>query len=297
MKAFKWLCFGVAMASSVCLLPVKPVAADEEAGEKENKRRVIVIEEEPGDDVVIRRQSAQRYMLGIRCEQDDAGVFVADVIEGMPAEKVGVKPQDRITKVGDAEIKNVESLVDAVQKSEGKSIDLTIKRGDEELLLSVKPVQREVTEPGRIFRDGEEFFRGFPQFQEDRLFRFHPGFVFGDKLGEFPKNVTITITRENDEPAKITIEREGEKWTVDEKSIDKLPEDLRAWARRMLTAANADSGIPDIERLPELLVPPRARRFFPDEAMRPRTETDEDLKELKEEVQKLREMVEKLQKE
>jgi hypothetical protein len=103
------------------------------------------------------------------------------------------------------------------------------------------------------------------------------------------------IHRSGDEPAKITVERGSDKWTVDEKSIDKLPEELQAWARRMLTAANGDVPIPEIERLEERLPRPLSgrRRVVP----APLQSRDNEISELKEEMQKLREMVEKLQKE
>jgi membrane-associated protease RseP (regulator of RpoE activity) len=308
------------MGVAVCCALIGRASADEEKADDEGKgkKRVVVIEEEDGDedvtiekgpgreDVIIRRRlqgtPANRWFLGIQAERDDDGVVIVDVLDGTPAAKAGLKADDRILMIGETEIKDVKTLIDTVQKSEGRSLDLKIKRGDEELTISVAPEKQEVADVDDVIRhwaDRHELFARFaPLMDGDRLFRFHPGFVFGEHPGEFPKNARITIKRENEEPAQITIEREGKSWTVDEKSIDQLPKDLRNWARHMLAAIDEQRPMPEIEPLPDRMpVPgPRTRRFFLNPRTEPRADRDKELEELKNDVKELREMIEKLSK-
>ena len=59
-----------------------------------------------------------------------------------------------------------------------------------------------------------------------------PGLVLADPL---PDNVSVTVTRDGSQPAKITVRRNLEEWTVSERELHKLPADLRPYVARMLT--------------------------------------------------------------
>ena len=61
-----------------------------------------------------------------------------------------------------------------------------------------------------------------------------PGVVVGPT--EIPNGVSISVHRDGDGPAKITIRRGDDSWEVTEDSIDELPQDLRGTARKMLSA-------------------------------------------------------------
>ena len=49
-----------------------------------------------------------------------------------------------------------------------------------------------------------------------------------------PKDTRITVTRQHEGPAKIIVEKDGQKWEVTEDEMDKLPEDVRPAVKGML---------------------------------------------------------------
>ena len=55
------------------------------------------------------------------------------------AERSGVIANDIITKVNGEEVKNQLEIVNAIDKSTSKTIDITIKRGNEEKIISIEP--------------------------------------------------------------------------------------------------------------------------------------------------------------
>lgn len=69
---------------------------------------------------------------------DVQGLRVDGVSEGKPAQKAGVLTGDIITKIGNLEIKDIESYMDALGKFEkGQSTEVTVKRKSETLILKV----------------------------------------------------------------------------------------------------------------------------------------------------------------
>ena len=64
---------------------------------------------------------------------------VGTVVDGSPAQMAGVQPGDTILKVDDEEMTQWVDLPGAISKSEGKEIQLTIKRGEETISLRVTP--------------------------------------------------------------------------------------------------------------------------------------------------------------
>ena len=69
-------------------------------------------------------------------------------------------------------------------------------------------------------------------------FRFiHPGAIVSNDVlvpAPLPPNMSIGISKEGDQPAKIAVKRGDEKWEVTEKELDKLPADVRPHVERML---------------------------------------------------------------
>jgi hypothetical protein len=53
-----------------------------------------------------------------------------------------------------------------------------------------------------------------------------------------PNNMSININRNGNEPAKITIKRNDQKWEIFENELDKLPADVRPYVERMLGHGN-----------------------------------------------------------
>jgi hypothetical protein len=58
-------------------------------------------------------------------------------------------------------------------------------------------------------------------------------------VGKMPGGVSVQITRENDGPAKITVQRGDKTWTVegnDKEALSKLPDDVRPMVEQLLGA-------------------------------------------------------------
>lgn len=68
----------------------------------------------------------------------EAGLKVDGVSEGKPAQKAGIQTGDLIVKIGELDIKDVQTYMDALGKFEkGQTVPVKVKRGNEELTLSV----------------------------------------------------------------------------------------------------------------------------------------------------------------
>ncbi len=69
---------------------------------------------------------------------DVAGLLVDGATDGKPAQKAGIQTGDIITKIGDFEIKDIQTYMDALGKFEkGQTVPVKIKRKSEELTLNV----------------------------------------------------------------------------------------------------------------------------------------------------------------
>jgi hypothetical protein len=82
-----------------------------------------------------------RISLGIRpgYGEDKDGVLVDGVTEDRPAAKAGIKEGDRIIKMGDRQIKNLEVyMLFMSEQKKGDTIDVTVVRDKKELKLKVK---------------------------------------------------------------------------------------------------------------------------------------------------------------
>jgi hypothetical protein len=61
------------------------------------------------------------------------------------------------------------------------------------------------------------------------------GMVFGNVApGPLPDNVSVSVSRSGNKPAKISVSRGDEKWDLTDQELNKLPDDLRPFVERML---------------------------------------------------------------
>jgi regulator of sigma E protease len=65
---------------------------------------------------------------------------VDGVVAGMPAEKAGFRPNDRILKVGSTPVKSFEEFTSHVAMSPGKELVFTVLRGESTILISATPM-------------------------------------------------------------------------------------------------------------------------------------------------------------
>jgi carboxyl-terminal processing protease len=108
--------------------------------------------------------------VGIEISQEDGLVKIVSPIEGSPAFRAGLKPNDFITKIDDTAVKGL-SLSEAVKRMRGEpqtKVDLTIFRKDENRSFNVTIVReliRTVSVRGKIMEPGYAWIR-LSQFQE-----------------------------------------------------------------------------------------------------------------------------------
>jgi carboxyl-terminal processing protease len=108
--------------------------------------------------------------VGIEISQEDGLVKVVSPIEGSPAFRAGLKPNDLITKIDDTVVKGL-SLSDAVKRMRGEpntKVMLTIFRKDENRTFPVTITREEIRTQsvrGKVIEPGYAWIR-LSQFQE-----------------------------------------------------------------------------------------------------------------------------------
>ena len=108
--------------------------------------------------------------VGIEISQEDGLVKVVSPIEGSPADRAGLKPNDLITKIDDAAVKGL-SLNEAVKKMRGEpktKVVLMIFRKDENRTFPVTITREEIRTQsvrGKVIEPGYAWVR-LSQFQE-----------------------------------------------------------------------------------------------------------------------------------
>jgi len=189
----------------------------------------------------------------------DAGVVVEQVVPESPAAKAGIRQHDILLKFGDITLTDVEGLMKAVAENKNQEAKLALLREGKETTVTVKPAPRPdgiavpampgVGDWGRITDwMAKRLERGGAGEDPLRMFFVHPGVVVPKDLKErrfeifsgpsvtlqMPKNTSITIARQQEEPAKIIVQQGDRKWEVTDKELDKLPEDVRPAVKAML---------------------------------------------------------------
>lgn len=222
----------------------------------------------PADSAAEKTESAFGYWLGILGAPADAllkthlklaaGVVVEQVVPDSPAAKAGIRENDILLKFGDVTLPDVESLMKAVAENKDREAKLTLLREGKETTVTVKPAERPAgiaIPAGPAAGDWGQITdwmmkrleRG--KLDEDplRMFFVHPGVVVPKELKgrlemfasppvtvQLPKNTSITVTRQDEGPAKIIVQQGDQKWEANEQELDKLPEDVRTAVKAML---------------------------------------------------------------
>lgn len=204
-------------------------------------------------------QAVSRYWIGIGGESlsaavraqveidDDEGLLITAVDPEGPAGKAGVQKYDILLRANGEPLTTLGPLAEEVGKqgeAQGQ-IALDLLRRGQHVIVHVSPEER----PAGAF---------VPQQRRERLGLFGPEGVFGREgagmLGEemlgqggvgellqampqMATGVSVSVTRQNDGPAKVTVQRGDQTWEFDEgdeDAIDALPDDVRPMIERML---------------------------------------------------------------
>ena len=107
--------------------------------------------------VAVRTESQDRFEVGSIGVLPNSNPIVRSVIAGEPAEKAGLKDGDIVLAVNGERMATRSQLIEAISRNGGREIELTIKRGDQQLQVRATPEQRGdrgmlgvyVTEPTR----------------------------------------------------------------------------------------------------------------------------------------------------
>ena len=87
------------------------------------------------------------------------GLKVDSLVEGFPAEKIGLKPGDRIVSIDEKELKEWNTLLQMVMAGQGKPMVIEWMRGNERFVSTIEPQKDEKSAAGRIgvkFREKTE---------------------------------------------------------------------------------------------------------------------------------------------
>jgi hypothetical protein len=209
--------------------------------------------------VEVERQGGRvsEYWVGLECYPVDGalgaqlglpgetGLVVERVSPDSPAEKAAFKQYDVIVQAGDAPMKSVADLIAQIEDAGEKELAVQVIRGGQKMTVRVAPEKRPGRArivPGDRTMDpraiGEMLERLGRARQPGDRFNFQiwrPGAVFPDReLPKLPKDMKISITKQGDSPATITIERGDQRWEAAENKLSELPDDVRPHVEAML---------------------------------------------------------------
>ncbi len=176
------------------------------------------------------------------------GLLVHHLFADAPAAKGGVKKFDILLQVGDQKMTVLPDLLQAVREGDDK-LAVTILRGGKEKKLELTPNTRPAniaisTSSVNIHDALKGLHEKHPHILIDGQLRPHdarivlPGVEMSKHIhlqtAAMPEGLQITMQKTGAEPAKLTIKKGDKTWKVTEKELNKLPEDIRPHARRVL---------------------------------------------------------------
>jgi regulator of sigma E protease len=86
----------------------------------------------------------------------DQGIVVADVEANMPAAKAGIKEGDQIVAVDGKPVGMIEALIDSLQVTRDKVVDVDVLRGGQQLSFKLQPILADAEEKTKRYRVGFE---------------------------------------------------------------------------------------------------------------------------------------------
>jgi len=268
----------IVLVAGVCAQSQQVVFAEDEA---EPKGKIVRVSPEPEERVEIpvkleadeEVESTKNYWIGISGRPvespvlkthlqlaADMGVVIERVVSESPADKAGLRKHDIILRVNGIGVQDMKVLQAYVGEHQGKSLELKfIRLGKEETLVVVperRPIELRIQGLGRKRKDSRDdvIAKLMEQFQGQGglpggMRRFGGGGVFlpDQQAGRnlLPNGVSVSIQRENEGPAKITVKQGDQTWHVvgdDPKSLEQLPEELRPFVQGMLRGQGAARG-------------------------------------------------------
>jgi membrane-associated protease RseP (regulator of RpoE activity) len=205
-------------------------------------------------------ESGGKFWIGLRCSNVDGalraqlglaegkGLIVDEVFPDSPARTAGLQQYDVLVKIGGRELAAVTDLVESVQKAEEKEIEVSLIRAGKPQTVKVTPAERTAKgtqvrftlreHPNPNYHELHTLIEQLrnPANEREVAWRAIRGAAVVNKqqFGTLPKGLSISITKSGDEEAKIAVQRGEQKWETTEKTLDKLPEDVRKSVQEFL---------------------------------------------------------------
>lgn len=227
----------------------------------------------------------------------DGGIVVEDVLPDSPAAKAEFKRFDVLLRAADKPLAEPADIVKAVDESKDKELVIEAIRSGDRLKLRVVPVKRPMPEAGaaptdaatspgeresalKLLEEALTKLKGTSGGETLGLYFPRPGVVATEvRQVELPKNLSITITRSGDEPAKIHVKRDNKEWDTTADKLNELPEDVRQQVEQLVgktihptinqrvVLAPTIAAIPGVPAVPGVAaVPPRVTVTKPEAA-------------------------------
>jgi membrane-associated protease RseP (regulator of RpoE activity) len=272
-------------------------------------------------------KSAKSYRLGLKLEAIhplvkeqlglEGGVSVVEVVPESPAAKAKLKARDIILSVGSNAINQPADMQGVLAACGGKALELKFLRGGKENQLNITPelspelgAAIEGLPAGQLSEkmlgDVQELLKKLNQDGLDLdIEMFGPGIIVqSQSSSKMPENLQIAITKNGNEPAKITVKQNDKTWDITEDKIDELPEELRPHVRSMLgnkiTLGDLNAELPgDIgAKIKEKMALAKERVSAAREAQKERNSTNKqeaEFKRIEAEMKRLQEQLQKIQ--
>jgi hypothetical protein len=225
---------------------------------------LCLAQQEPGDDTRVPMGGPVRvseYWLGLMSGpvpdalrahlslQENQGLLVELVAPASPAAAAAIQQYDVLLNASGKMLAKMEDLIAAIDAAKGKKMDLELLRKGKPMKVEVTPAKRPQGEIARLLppagvdpfgeamrKWAEQFRPGDSRNRDYSFFLLRPGVVLARPGGvpDLPDNVTISITKQGKNPAKIAVTRDNQKWEVSAGDLDKLPPDIRPHVEWML---------------------------------------------------------------
>lgn len=201
------------------------------------------------------------------------GVLVLAVVKGSPAAKAGIARHDVLLRAGEKPLAEPHDLLAAVDAAKETTLKIELIRAGKPQTIELTPAKRPeqpAVAPNQGNQVGSDAIQRWNQSNQadlDTIQRWMESMGAGKPgIGPFgpfqfrivgpsgaivpnnvliptplPGNTSVAITREGDQPAKIVVKRNNDKWELTEKDLDKLPADLRPSVERMLGRSTSNA--------------------------------------------------------
>lgn len=194
----------------------------------------------------------------------DMGVVVEQIVPESPAAKAGLRQHDILLRANGEALQSMEQLAEAVRTSEGQPLKLQLIRLSKEETIVVVPEERSVdlltqdSNQGFGFGGNGDLFGDLMQ-GRNNAFRIFPGAGFNfdgqwQTKNNLPGGYSVSITRSNNQPAKIVVKKGDATWTIEgdsEEGLQELPEEVRDRVQALMNNQLPNFQFGNLEELEE----------------------------------------------